>query len=37
MMLLERGITDLVELKLTKKEIRDYDERYWAFAEEVKE
>lgn len=33
----ERGITDLVKLKLTEKEIKDYDERFWAFAEEVAE
>lgn len=31
----ECEITNLVNLKLTEKEIKDYDERYWTFAEEV--
>lgn len=32
---IDRRITNLVELKLTEKEIKDYDERFWAFAEEI--
>lgn len=31
----EREITDLVKLKLTEQEIKDYDERFWSFAEEI--
>lgn len=34
---IDRGITDLVELKLTEKEIKDYDERYLAFKKQVED
>lgn len=32
---IDRRITNSVKLKLTEQEIKDYDERYWAFAEEI--